>query len=397
MASIRPRRRKSDGGTTYAVLYRHRGKQTGTSFDSLDEAEKFKALIDLVGVDAAVASLDIEAPPAPLLVDFLESYVATRTGVEQGTTKKYRAYIANDFADLGDLMVSEVTETVVAAWLNSLDGAAKTIANKHGFLSAALEQAVRAGHLASNPCAHSTLPQGLRKPPFFFSAAQFTALEAAMPEQWRTHARFLAASGVRFSESTALTVGDVDLAEGTVRVEKAFKYTGSNRLAKLSTTKTRRGVRTINVPASVLELLDLDRDPFERLFQTQAGTRITSQAFHNRAWKPALDRLDAAHRKAEGEWVALDANAQKASPRPRHPLGGKRPHPHDLRHTCASWMIAAGVPLPAIQAHLGHESIKTTVDLYGSLDRNAGRRAAAAISAVFDGSADWSDGPVASP
>jgi len=40
---------------------------------------------------------------------------------------------------------------------------------------------------------------------------------------------------------------------------------------------------------------------------------------------------------------------------------------HDLRHTHASWLIAAGRPLPSIQRRLGHESITTTVDTYGHL------------------------------
>jgi integrase len=44
----------------------------------------------------------------------------------------------------------------------------------------------------------------------------------------------------------------------------------------------------------------------------------------------------------------------------------KSPRVHDLRHTCASWMIAAGVPLPIIQQHLGHESIQTTIGVYGT-------------------------------
>lgn len=51
----------------------------------------------------------------------------------------------------------------------------------------------------------------------------------------------------------------------------------------------------------------------------------------------------------------------------------KRPRPHDLRHTNASWLIQAGVPLPVIQRHLGHESIQTTVDRYGHLDRRTSR------------------------
>ena len=58
----------------------------------------------------------------------------------------------------------------------------------------------------------------------------------------------------------------------------------------------------------------------------------------------------------------------------------KSPRVHDLRHTCASWMIAAGVPLPIIQQHLGHESIQTTIGVYGHLDR---RSAADAIGSAL--------------
>jgi integrase len=48
-------------------------------------------------------------------------------------------------------------------------------------------------------------------------------------------------------------------------------------------------------------------------------------------------------------------------------------------------MIAAGVPLPVIQAHLGHESITTTVGIYGHLDRTSHAQGAAAISAALGG------------
>jgi len=34
---------------------------------------------------------------------------------------------------------------------------------------------------------------------------------------------------------------------------------------------------------------------------------------------------------------------------------------HDLRHTCASWMVMAGADLVAVQKQLGHSSIKTTM------------------------------------
>lgn len=41
--------------------------------------------------------------------------------------------------------------------------------------------------------------------------------------------------------------------------------------------------------------------------------------------------------------------------------------PHSLRHTFASHLIMAGVPLKAVQSMLGHKSIEVTMDIYGHL------------------------------
>ncbi len=40
---------------------------------------------------------------------------------------------------------------------------------------------------------------------------------------------------------------------------------------------------------------------------------------------------------------------------------------HDLRHTHASLLLAAGIPIHVVQARMGHTSIQTTVDVYGHL------------------------------
>jgi len=56
---------------------------------------------------------------------------------------------------------------------------------------------------------------------------------------------------------------------------------------------------------------------------------------------------------------------------------------HDLGHSCTSWMIAAGVPLPIIQQHLGHESIQTTIGVYGHLDWRSVQVAADAIGSAI--------------
>lgn len=52
---------------------------------------------------------------------------------------------------------------------------------------------------------------------------------------------------------------------------------------------------------------------------------------------------------------------------------------HDLRHGCASMLIAERVPLIEVQQWLGHSSISTTADMYAHLDFSMKERSAAAL------------------
>ncbi|GGL27168.1 hypothetical protein GCM10014719_30860 [Planomonospora parontospora subsp. antibiotica] len=56
---------------------------------------------------------------------------------------------------------------------------------------------------------------------------------------------------------------------------------------------------------------------------------------------------------------------------------------HDLRHTFASTALAEGVPISEVSRWLGHESITTTVDLYGHLVPEASERARTALDNAF--------------
>ncbi|TMR23681.1 hypothetical protein ETD86_07555 [Nonomuraea turkmeniaca] len=56
---------------------------------------------------------------------------------------------------------------------------------------------------------------------------------------------------------------------------------------------------------------------------------------------------------------------------------------HDLRHGFASTALAEGVPISEVSRWLGHESITTTVDLYGHLVPEASARAREALDKAF--------------
>ena len=53
---------------------------------------------------------------------------------------------------------------------------------------------------------------------------------------------------------------------------------------------------------------------------------------------------------------------------------------HDLRHSCASLLVASGVPMKNIQEWLGHSNFNTTADVYSHLDYSAKIESASAIS-----------------
>lgn len=64
---------------------------------------------------------------------------------------------------------------------------------------------------------------------------------------------------------------------------------------------------------------------------------------------------------------------------------------HDLRHSCASLLLANGVPMKAIQDWLGHASFNVTANFYSHLDYSSRIASAETISKIFDDSEDDED------
>ena len=56
---------------------------------------------------------------------------------------------------------------------------------------------------------------------------------------------------------------------------------------------------------------------------------------------------------------------------------------HDLRHSCASLLLARNIPMKAIQEWLGHSDFSTTANIYAHLDINSKLLSAETISSAF--------------
>jgi len=372
MAWVKERER-ADKSIYYCVFFREDGKQRSLSFGDSTEAHQFAELVDQIGPGKAREVMNIVTTTRTGLTvsQWCLQHIEHLSAVEKGTAKRYRAYVRNDIAGpLGDLLLDDLKAAHVAGWIAELtaDGASgKTVANKHGFLAGALNGAVRAGHIKTNPCEGTKLPRWDREEMVFLERDEFALFIAEVPDYWRPLVEFLVSSGCRWSEATALKPAAINVTKGTVRITKAWK-TGAGGYT-LGVPKTKMSVRTINVPTRVLANLDLSgewvftnsgrgKGKFADGAVRDDDRPVRAHSFHPNVWVPALTRA-----RAKG----LE----------------KSPRIHDLRHTCASWLIQSGRPLPDVQGHMGHESIVTTVKNYGHLDRTSGQDNAAAIDAML--------------
>lgn len=376
-ASVHPRLR-ADGTTAYRLMYRLDGAQKVVTFDDPDDAAQWQARF---ARDPKVALALLTATQAQaagqvddvLTVDrMVAQHIAGLSGIEPRTIADYerdaRLHISPSLGAMPAVALAD--REVTAAWVRTLEEtlAPKTIANVHALLSAACATAVDAGRLPSNPVRGLRLPRGIPEEMVFLTQQQVAELLSEIPEHWRPLVATLVGSGVRWGEAAALTVADVDLDAGTLRVIKAIGRDPRSR-AHVKTTKTRRGVRTVRVPKVVVDQLRplvVGRSATDPLFTTRKmGRRVAHNNFHGRVWKPALARLAVPVLDEDGQVLR---RAWEVEPRI-----------HDLRHTYASWALQSGVPLIELQRQMGHESITTTADRYGHLAPGAGAATAAAI------------------
>lgn len=380
MASIRHRTSARDS-TSWQVLFRADGKQKSRTLTTERGAREFAKLVDDLGADEALAILADRqgaSRTTPTLAAWAREHVESLSGVQEGTRARYRAVIDRGLGPLAARPVDAITPAQVARWVNGLerDGlAGKTISNRHGFLSGVMKHAVRDGLTLSNPCEGTRLPKTERADMVSLTGEEFAHLLSHVPARAHDLVACLPGTGLRFGEITALQAQDVDPDAATLTVVRAWKYAeGKGSKAVLGPPKTKRSRRTISLPPQVVAILReriATLEPEALIFTNSAGKPWTRSRFHEGVWQPAVRaaRSKPAH---SGDEPACPV-----------PAMAKRPRVHDMRHTCASWMIRAGAPMPVVQRHLGHESITTTIDTYSHLEPSQLAAASAALGSAL--------------
>ena len=203
-------------------------------------------------------------------------------------------------------------------------------------LRSIFRRAISRGELAVNPTGALELPAVRGRRDRVAAPAEAAALIASVPEQdraiWAT--AFLA--GLRRGELQALRWTDLDLKNGTIKVERGWDEKAQQFVA----AKSSAGRRTVPVPQLLRSQLA------EHMLSSPPGAELV---FGN-GDKPFA---------ASGVWRRARTAWKKDG---LEPIGL-----HEARHSFASLMIAAGVNAKALSAYMGHSSVTITLDRYGHL------------------------------
>jgi integrase len=226
---------------------------------------------------------------------------------------------------------------------------ARSVEYTNAVLSSAFKQAVKWQMLHSNPCDAVDLPKKQRAEMKAFSPKQAALfLQAAKESKHYVLLTFALVTGMRPSEYLALRWSDLDLQKGTATVQRSVTQRPGGGFV-FGETKTKRSRRTIPLPESLVKELKHYRaaqleqklklgEAYQKLdlvFANSIGCPISYKNVDLNYFKPVL-------KKAGLEGFRL----------------------YDLRHSCATLLLAAGENPKVVAERLGHSTIVLTLDTY---------------------------------
>jgi integrase/recombinase XerD len=294
-------------------------------------------------------------------LDFYLQHLRVERALSQNTVQAYGRDLGKLLAFLEAQNVGEIEAVdlgVISGWIREMSKAGLGPRSTARHLSSArglCKFLMREGVLRADPTELAARPRFGRKLPRALGEQEMVELiEAPSPDTLRglrdrAMLSLMYAAGLRVSELTSLTLGDVDRARGIVSAlgkgkkrrlvplgEVALDHLSAYleaREQELNVKAARRGT-TVN-PAKVSPVL----------FPSPRGGKLTRQAF----------------------WKIVGRTARGAGIR-------GHVHPHQLRHSFATHLLAGGADLRSVQTLLGHANIATT-EIYTHVSQDRVRQA----------------------
>ena len=247
---------------------------------------------------------------------------------------RYRGHLAARGRSLDDVEETDVVAFVRALQRDGLAAASVTrmlvsVRGLHRFL-------VAEGHRADDPTADVEIPSVPRGLPKALSAVQVASLMGVVvgddPPARRDRAvlELLYGTGCRISEAGSLSLPDVDLNDGLVRV-------------------TGKGAKERIVP-----LGRCAAEALERWLAPEGRGALEPERWARRGDAEAVFlNLRGGRLSRQGLWLVVRRRGEAAGI-------ASLLTPHVLRHSCATHMLDGGADIRIVQEMLGHASISTT-------------------------------------
>jgi integrase len=299
------------------------------------------------------------------LADFIAEWLANvvRPRVRARTLADYTSLAKRHIAPaLGQQKLGRLSPLEIQRLYTDLQErglSARTVRYVHSVLHGSLEQAVKWNLLAKNPAKLVSLPRNEHREMRSLSVPEATRfLAAANSTRWQALWLLLLTTALRPGEALGLKWADLD--GERMRIQRSLVRT-SGCDWQLAEPKTSRSRRVVTIPATALSALlsHRARQAEERLlcgpdwcnldlvFCTRSGNPLDYRTVVRRHFSPLL----------------VEAK-----------LGALRPY--DLRHSCATLLLAAGENIKVVSERLGHASATLTLDTYSHVLPDMQQRAA---------------------
>lgn len=280
---------------------------------------------------------------------------ATYTSYSQMIRSPIRPYFEEKGLTLIGVQASDIQEF----YLQQLDRvSANTVIHYHALLHKALKYAVKTDLIPANPVDKVDRPKKNAFTPSFYDKEEINKLfDLAEGTELELPVKLAAFYGLRRSECIGLRWSAIDFNNNTLTVNHTVttvEVDGKEVELASDTAKTKSSLRTLPLVPVFKELL-LKKQAEQKEFR-----RLCGKAY-------CTDYLD---------YICVDQLGKRTSPDyiteyfPKFlkKNGLRVIRFHDLRHSCASMLLANGVPMKQIQDWMGHSDFSTTANIYAHLD-----------------------------
>ena len=357
-------------GRYYAVLnYRNAGGQRKTKWIALglpEKGNKRKAEAELARLRAefelpkevGVLSSDM------LFADYLLEWLEIAKGrLAVATYSSYAAMIkrpVGPYFRQRNLTLRELEARHLQMFYSEMLRKVKpnTVIHYHAIIHSALKYAVKTDMLVQNVADKVDRPKKNSFQPVFLSAEEMQKMfEALRGTKLELPVLVAAFYGFRRGEVLGLKWDAIDFERGTISVIRTvttITVDGKQTEIEQQSAKTKSSLRT-------LPLIGSFREYFMQVKEAQELNEQICGNCYNHEYDGFVF-VDELGERMRANYLT------SAFPKFLESHGLRRMRFHDLRHSCASLLLANGVPLKHIQEWLGHSDFTTTANIYAHLD-----------------------------